>query len=305
MKELNLDSTTQSPFILPDRTAGRRVLLVFACLLLFVAGCGDQKVASPKENVGPGNSELAQPEAGNAPIVSHQIRIAAAADLKFALEEIIQEYQRAHAGSKIEAIYGASGTLFTQLTHAAPFDLYLSADLQYPHKLAEQGHADGGSEFKYAVGHIVVWVQNQSELDVAQLGIQAVTDARVKKVAIANPLHAPYGRAAEAALKHLGVYDQVQSRLVLGENIAQTAQFIDSGAADVGIISLSLAQSPAMRDKGRFWKVPGDAFPKLEQGGVILKQCQDLPATENFKTYLTGAEGGAILKKYGFVLPGE
>jgi molybdate transport system substrate-binding protein len=303
-------SQVMSPLTPPNAIYRHAVLSIFACLLLIFPGCGDQKVAAPKSNIESiknesNQDEKTKTETGIGPAISHHVRIAAAADLKFALEDIIQEYLRTHAGSKVEATYGASGTLFTQLTHAAPFDLYLSADLEYPRKLAEQGHADGSTEFKYAVGHIVVWVPKRSELDVEQLGIKAVTDERVKKVAIANPLHAPYGRAAEAALKSLGVYDQVKGHLVLGENIAQTAQFIESGAADVGIISLSLALSPAMRDKGRFWKVPGDTFPKLEQGGVITKQCQDVASTQELKKYLTGPEGGTILKKYGFVVPGD
>jgi molybdate transport system substrate-binding protein len=265
--------------------------------LLILAGC------SPAVKTPATTAESTSNALNETPAVAHQIRVAAAADLKFALDEIIQEYQRTHPDSKVEATSGASGSLFAQLSHDAPFDLFLSADLQYPHKLVEQGHADASTEFKYAVGHLVVWVPQKSVLDVEKLGIQAVSDSRVKKVAIANPKHAPYGRAAEAALKSLGVYDQIQSRLVLGENISQTAQFIDSGTADVGLISVSLTQSPALQGKGRFWRVPDAAYPKLEQGGVIPKQCRDLAATQAFQAFLVGPEGGAILKKYGFDLP--
>ncbi|MDB5385836.1 MAG: modA [Planctomycetaceae bacterium] len=258
-------------------------------LCLFLAACGNRQ-----EKLADATSE-----------VIHEFRIAAAADLKFALEEIKQEYLQSHPNSKIETTFGSSGTLFAQLSHDAPFDLFLSADLKYPHQLVEQGHADADTEFKYAIGHVVVWVPNQSPLNLEKLGIQALTDATVKKIAIANPKLAPYGRAAEAALKNLKVYDQIQDRLVLGENISQTSQFIETGAADIGLISLSMALSPALKEKGRLWRVPSDAYPKLEQGGVILKQCRDLAAAQDFKAFLVGPKGAAILKKFGFDLPGE
>lgn len=280
----------------------RMVICVLAGLFAPFAGCGAPEVplrpTRPEVESADGSSNIQSRD-------SHRVRIAAAADLKFALNDIIEEYQKIRPDTTIQATYGASGTLFAQLTQGAPFDLFLSADLQYPHKLAEQGNADPESEFRYAVGHLVVWVSNTSKLDVEHRGIEVLTDPQVKTIAIANPKHAPYGRAAEAALKSLKVYDQIQKRLVLGENVTQTAQFIESGAADIGLISFSLARSSAMRDRGRFWKVPVDAYPKLEQGGVILKQCQDLAATQEFRAFLTGAEGGAILKKFGFVLPGE
>src|SRR4029077_6100604 len=133
----------------------------------------------------------------------------------------------------------------------APFDIFFSADIDYPRKLIDAGLADADSEFLYAEGRSVGWVPNSSPLDLETLGIRAVADPSVRKVAIANPQHAPYGRAAEAALKTLGAYDAVKDRLVFGENIAQAAQFVESGAADVGLIALSLALSPAMKDKGR------------------------------------------------------
>jgi molybdate transport system substrate-binding protein len=148
-------------------------------------------------------------------------------------------------------------------------------------------------------------VPNGSKLDLDKLGIRTVADPSVKKIAIANPKHAPYGRAAEAALKKLGVYDDVKDRLVLGENIAQTSQFVESGSADVGLIALSLALAPNMREKGRYWDVPLDAYPRLEQGGVILNWAKDREATQALREFMMGKDGRAILKKYGFMLPGE
>jgi molybdate transport system substrate-binding protein len=241
--------------------------------------------------------------AGNA--AGREVRVAAAADLKFALEEVSAEFMATNPGIKVSVAYGSSGTLFAQLTYDAPFDLFLSADIDYPRKLVEQGKATKDSEFLYAVGHLVVWVPNGSRLDPDKLGLRVVTDPAVKKVAVANPRTAPYGRAAEAALKTLGVYDEVKDRLVFGENIAQTAQFVETGAADVGLIALSLARSPAMKDKGRYWSVPVDAYPRLEQGGVILSGAKDGEATRTLRTFLTGADGRAVLKRYGFILPGE
>src|SRR5262249_13249732 len=146
----------------------------------------------------------------------------------------------------------------------------LYADIDYPRELARQGKAVQDSEFRYAVGHLVVWAPNGSGLDRNKLGIRAVADPSVRKVAVANPRTVPYGRAAEAALTQLGVYDEVRGRLVFGENFAQAAQFVESGAADVGLIALSLALSPTMKDKGRYWPVPLDPYPRLDQGGVIL-----------------------------------
>jgi molybdate transport system substrate-binding protein len=234
-----------------------------------------------------------------------EVRVAAAADLKFAFDEVASEFQKKNPGVTVNVTYGSSGTFYAQLTNQAPFDLFLSADIDYPRKLVEQGRAVKDSEFLYAVGHLVVWVPNESKLDLDKLGIGAVTDPSVRKVAVANPRTAPYGRAAEAALKTLGAYDAVKDRLVFGENIAQTAQFVESGAANVGVIALSLAVSPAMRDKGRYWSIPLDAYPRLEQGGVILSSAKDAEAAQTLRAFLTGAEGRAILKRYGFTLPGE
>lgn len=233
------------------------------------------------------------------------VTAAAAADLKYALDEVIGEFEQGHPNVDVRPTYGSSGNFFAQLTNKAPFDIYFSADMDFPRKLIEQGHARKETEFRYAVGQIVVWVRNESPLDVGALGVKALVESGVRKVAIANPQHAPYGRAAEAALRHLGVYEQVQDRLVLGENIAQTAQFVESGAADAGIIALSLAMAPALKDKGRYAIIPLDAYPRLEQGGAILNWARDREATDALRTFVIGDQGRAILRRYGFLLPGE
>ena len=233
------------------------------------------------------------------------VQVAAAADLKFALDEIVESFHRQHPDIRAQVTYGSSGNFFAQLSNRAPFDIYFSADVDYPRKLIEQGLALRETEFLYAVGRIVVWAPRRSSGDLERLGIQALADPSVRKVAIANPKHAPYGRAAEAAMKRLGVYERVKERLVLGENVAQTAQFIQTGAADIGIIALALALAPALREEGRYWEIPLDAYPRMDQGGVILSWAKDMAAAQALRAFMLGPEGKDILRRYGFYLPGE
>jgi molybdate transport system substrate-binding protein len=226
----------------------------------------------------------------------HKVSIAAAADLHFALEEVSREFRAAHPDVDLAIAYGSSGNFYAQIRNQAPFDILLSADVEYPRKLVQDGIGARDSLFVYAVGRIVVWVPAASPLDPAT----ALRAASVRHVAIANPQHAPYGRAAEAALHSLGVYDSVAGKLVLGENVAQTLEFVQSGAADVGIVALSLALAPPVRGQGRYWEVPVGAYPKIEQGGLILK---DSKAAREFRSFLLAADGRRILKKYGFSVP--
>lgn len=233
------------------------------------------------------------------------VAVAAAADLKFALDEVVTEFERVHPHIDICPTYGSSGIFYAQLSNKAPYDMFFSADIQYPRRLVQEGHASEGSEFIYAAGQIVVWVRNESPLDLERLGTDVLLDRAVRKVALANPQHAPYGRAAQAALRHLGIYDQIQDRLVLAENIAQAAQFVESGAADVGVIALSLAMAPALRDKGRYVIIPPDTYPRLEQGGVILTWSPVKDVAMAFREFLISEQGRTILRRYGFLLPGE
>jgi molybdate transport system substrate-binding protein len=231
---------------------------------------------------------------GRAP-QSHTLSIAAAADLQFALEEASGLFHQAHPDTQLRVSYGSSGNFYAQIRNGAPFDLFLSADAQYPRALAKDGLA-AGAVFNYAAGRIVVWVPSASPLDPAT----ALRDPSVRHVAIANPAHAPYGRAAEAALRAMGLYDSLQAKLVLSENISQAFQFVQSGAADVGIVALSLASAPAARGQGRYWEVPAETYPKMEQCGVILK---DSTAARQFRDWLAGPAGRALLVRYGFSLP--
>lgn len=228
------------------------------------------------------------------------VSVAAASDLKFALDELLVGLRSRRPDLTVTVSYGSSGTFATQLQQGAPFDLFLSADVAYARDLETKGLVAAGSVFTYAVGRLVLWVPTSSALDLSKLGMTALIDPSVQHVAIANPAHAPYGRAAEAALRGAGVYEAVRAKLVLGENIAQTAQFVQTGAADAGLLALSLALAPPMVASGRYWEVPPDAYPALNQGGCVLKRAQDPDAAATVVAALMSSEGRATLKKYGF-----
>jgi len=233
------------------------------------------------------------------------VRVAAAADLKFALDEIVEAFHLRHPDIKVQVTYGSSGNFYAQLSNRAPFDVFLSADVAYPRRLFWEGVAPANDEFVYGVGRIVIWVPQSSSIDVEKLGMQSLLSPEVRKIAIANPRHAPYGRAAEAAMRSMGVYEQVKDRLVLGDTVLQAGQFVESGNADIGIISRSHALAPSLRGKGRFWEVPLDAYPRRVQGGVILSWAQDRSAAEAMRDFVLGKEGRAILSRFGFETPEE
>ena len=233
--------------------------------------------------------------------VAEEITIAAASDLNFAFKDIVAEYEKA-TGNRVKLTLGSSGNFFAQIQNGAPFDLYFSADIAYPRKLEEAGLAVPGSLYQYAVGRIVLWTGNGSHLDFSK-GLQILSETTIRKIAIANPKHAPYGRAAVAAMEHAQVYDRVKDKLVLGENISQAAQFVESGAADVGIIALSLAFAPPMQAAGHYWEIPADAYPPIEQGAVMLRGGKNQERAKDFLSFIQGAEGQAMMKRYGFVAP--
>lgn len=237
-------------------------------------------------------------------LVRSRIVVAAAADLKFAMDELVEEFQQAHPGTEVAVTYGSSGNFYAQIEQNAPFDLFFSADIDYPRRLAQKGYSLD-EVFLYAVGRIVIWAPNASKLNVERLGVAALEDASIQRVAVANPDHAPYGRAAVAALKKLGFYESVASKLVFGENIAQTAQFIQSGAADIGVIALSLAVAPQMKDTGTYWEIPLDAYPKMEQGGIVTRWSRNPEVARAFRAHVLGVHGREVLKRYGFFLPSQ
>lgn len=231
------------------------------------------------------------------------VRVAAASDLQFALTDVNAAFARSHPGITIEPQFGSSGSFSSQIEQGAPFDVFLSADVAYTRRLVDKHLADETSLFVYGIGRIVVWVPRDSHLDIETKGLPALADPAVRKVAIANPEHAPYGRAAEAALKSAGLYEAVKPKLVLGENVTQAAQFVQSGSADAGIIALSIAESPTMKGSGRVWAVPVDAYPTLEQGGVVLSSAANPAAARLYADFLKGSESRDILSRYGFTSP--
>jgi molybdate transport system substrate-binding protein len=231
-----------------------------------------------------------------------KVRVAAASDLNAAFPDLIMRFGASH-DVDVSVSYGSSGNFYAQLLNQAPFDMFLSADVSYPNQLAARGLILAQSEFTYGIGRIVVWAPSASKLDVEHEGLQVLTQPSIAHVAIANPEHAPYGRAAVAAMQSAGVYDRVKPKLVVGENIAQTMQFVQSGAADVGIVALSLALAPNVKGEGRLFEIPASAYPRIEQGGIILKGAADVDAARAFRGFLLSADGQAILKQYGFSLP--
>lgn len=231
-----------------------------------------------------------------------ELVVAAAADLSTALKEIGDGCEK-KTGVAVKLSFAASGALTEQIQNGAPFDLFFSADMDYPHRLITAGYADGASLYQYAVGKLVLWTPADSALDLEHKGMEVLLDPSVKKIAIANPEHAPYGRAAVAALKHSGLYDRVADRLVLGENVSQAAQFVESGNAQVGFVALAHAMAPGMSAKGKYWEVPADAYPPLAQGVVVLTHSQHRKEAAEFVEYIKTKEASDVFRKYGFTVP--
>jgi molybdate transport system substrate-binding protein len=230
---------------------------------------------------------------------AQDITVAAAADLNYALKDLASRFEK-KTGDKIILSYGSSGNLYSQIQGGAPYDLFFSADLAYPQKLASAGLVENSSLRTYAIGRLVLWVRNGSSFDPQKLKMDLLLQPAVQRIAIANPQHAPYGRAAMAALEHFGLKDKVAGKLVFGENISQAAQFVQSGNAQAGLIALSLAVSPAMKDSGRYWELPTDSYPELQQGVALLSASKHKSAAKAFVDYLLSAEGAAVLEQYGF-----
>ena len=231
---------------------------------------------------------------------AQSLRVAAAADLKFVMPQLVAEFQK-QTGTRVDVSYGSSGNFFAQIQNGAPFDLFFSADIDYPRKLQAAG-LTGGELYEYAVGKIVLWAPPNSSLKLAESGWKALQDPAVKKISIANPAHAPYGRAAVAALKKEGIYEQVKGKLVYGENISQAAEFVQSGNAQVGIVALSLALSPPMAG-GRRWEVPVKDYPPIDQAVVVIKKSANPQAAKAFLAFVKSPGGQEILKNFGFVAP--
>ena len=254
-------------------------------LLLVIAGCA--KPAPPPRTVNPAT----------------RVRVAAASDLKSCLDALADEFQKDFPNVDLLPTFGASGTLLSQLQAGLETDLFLSADVELARALVAAGRAAEEDLFETGQGRLVLWVRNESPLAVAGKGAEVLLDPGVRRVAIANPQHAPYGRAAKAALESLGASESVEKKLAIGASAAQAAQYVESGAADVGILPLALALGTKLSERGRFWKVPADAHPPIRHGGVIHARVIDREATVAFRDFLLSPRGRAILERYGFEFP--
>jgi molybdate transport system substrate-binding protein len=229
------------------------------------------------------------------------LRVAAAADLQFAMKDIANQYEH-QTRHKVEITFGSSGNFFAQIQNGAPFDVFFSADIEYPNRLQQANLTEPNSLLKYAVGRLVIWIPADSKINLIERKWDALLDPSVQKIAIANPEHAPYGRAAVEALKRARMYDKAQPKLVYGENISQAAQFVQSGNAQAGIIALSLAVSPAMKT-GQRWGIPDDQYAPIEQAAVILKTARDKEAARAFLSFVSSDSGQRTLGSYGFAIP--
>jgi molybdate transport system substrate-binding protein len=263
---------------------------------------------------------------------AQSVRVVAASDLQYALPEIVQAFERQNPGVRVELSFGSSGKFYTQIMQGLPADIFFSADAAFPKRLEEAGRTTPGALRLYAVGRVVVWVANawaQQGLDPRRMGPRVLLDGRVTRVAIANPVHAPYGRAAVSLLERFGLIRPVREvaweemtegvaayynlsvlrqgkpgfEFVYGENISQAAQLALS-STNVGILAFSIARSEAMQRAGVYWLAPLSSHLRLEQTYTILRG-QDRPEVRRFYEYIATPEAHRVLRKYGFLLPGE
>ena len=230
---------------------------------------------------------------------AERFTIAAASDLRFALNDIIESYRERHPAHESDVIYGSSGKMTTQIQNGAPYDLFFSADISFPERLKAAGFT-ATNPAVYAIGRITIW---SNTLDASALTLEDLPiDPRIRRIAIAQPAHAPYGLRAQEAMQATGVWEAVQPKLVFGENIAHTAQMVESGAADVGIIALSLARFPAMA-KHPHHLIDDKLHEPLTQGYVVTKRGEGKASVMNFTRFMETEEAHAIMERYGFVIP--
>ncbi len=231
------------------------------------------------------------------------VSIAAAANLTYALDALTAEFRREAPEVTVTTAYGASGNLLAQIEHGAPFDLFLSADAEFPHNLIEAGGADATTLRTFALGRLVLWT-TRADLDPSDLA-KLVRNSTVKKVAIAQPRSAPFGRAAQAALEKLGLWQTVQPKLVFGENISQTAQFVDTGNADAGFVAMSLVVATRLAHRGRWTEVPPALYGHvpLEQAGILTSHGAANEAARRYLAFLRSDAAREILDRFGYGVP--
>lgn len=229
---------------------------------------------------------------------AQELKVAAAADLDVALKKVAATFQK-QTGIQLKVTYGSSGHFFAEIRNGAPFDIFLSADRDYPDTLESVGKTDQGPTV-YALGKLVLWISNRVTADSSVNDLKILTSSSVGKIAIANPEHAPYGRAAVAAMEHYGVRDQVKSKLVLGENVAQAAQFAQTGNADAALIPWSLALSDTMKKSGHFFLIKQESYRPLYQAAVVLHSSQYKQQAHRFIEFLRSPAAQKIFTESGF-----
>ncbi|KQQ88659.1 molybdate ABC transporter substrate-binding protein [Massilia sp. Leaf139] len=236
------------------------------------------------------------------PALARPLLVAAASDLGYCIDELVGAYRKTAPDAEPKVSLGASGNFFAQISNGAPFDVFLSADMDYPRQLAKLGAADGATLLPYAIGRIALWSLDP-QVD-PQRGLAAlVADPNVRRLAIANPVTAPYGRAAKAALVRAGLWDEVQAKLVVGENIAQTAQFVQTGNAQIGIVSYATLHATKLKGVGRHALLPATGMAPIEQGAIVTRAGAANPHASGFIRFLASPEARAILARNGFNLP--
>lgn len=226
-----------------------------------------------------------------------RITVAAASDLHGVLDRIVDAYKGGHPGKRIDVVYGSSGSLTTQIEQGAPFDVFFSADSDFPERLVRNGKA-AGAPVQYAEGRIVLW---SASIDLKGVTVRQLTQPRFARIAIANPAHAPYGKRSEQALRSAGIWDAVQSKIVMGENIAQTAQFVRTGNAQVGFVAESFVRRPEV--KGSYVVVPAGMYQPLRQSFVLTRHAADAALAKDFMAYVQGPQARAVFVQYGFQVP--
>lgn len=237
----------------------------------------------------------------SAPAWAGKITVAAASDLKYAMDQIIAEFHLTNPGDRVKVVYSSSGKLYNQIRNGAPYDLFFSADITYLHELNRLGHV-AGEVHPYALGRIVLW---RAAPTGSRLTLESLAYPATGRIAIANPRHAPYGKRAEEALRNAGLLQKVAPRLVYGESVAHAAQFVQTGNASVGIIALSLAMAPELARQGEYWLIPQHLYQPLEQGYIITRKAADSALAARFASYMESPAAHAVMQRYGFVLLGE
>jgi molybdate transport system substrate-binding protein len=231
-----------------------------------------------------------------------KVSVAAAANLSFALEALDAEFEKEHPEVAVTSMTGASGDIVAQVEHGAPYDVFLSADLHFPQVLIAAGHADPKSLTTFAVGQLVLWTTREG-LDLSDVAA-TVRNPAVQKLAIANVTTAPFGRAAKQALEKLGAWADAQPKLVVGESISQTTQFVATGNADAGFVALSVVLAPRLKGKGHFVEIPAALYDPLDQGALVTAQGAANPAAGQYVAFLHSSEARAILTTFGYRIPG-